>query len=29
VFIKENDLSIAKGDQLKIIFEHYNSLVNN
>lgn len=29
VFIKENDLSITKGDQLKIIFEHYNSLVNN
>ena len=29
VFIKENDLSIAKGDQLKIIFAHYNSLVNN
>ena len=29
VFIKENDLSITKSDQLKIIFEHYNSLVNN
>jgi hypothetical protein len=29
VFIKENDLAITKSDQLKIIFEHYNSLVNN
>jgi hypothetical protein len=29
LFIKENDLSITKGDQLKMIFEHYNSLVNN
>jgi hypothetical protein len=29
VFIKENDLSITKEDPLKIIFEHYNSLVNN
>jgi hypothetical protein len=29
VFIKENDLSIAKEDPLKIIFEHYNSLLNN
>ena len=28
-FIKESDLSIAKGDQLKIIFDHYDSLVNN
>ena len=28
-FIKESDLSVTKGDQLRIIFEHYNSLVNN
>jgi hypothetical protein len=28
-FIKENNLSSMKEDQLKIIFEHYNSLVNN
>lgn len=28
-FIKENNLSVTKGDQLKIIFDHYNSLVNN
>ena len=28
-FIKENDLSITKSDQLKIVFERYNSLVNN
>ena len=29
VFIKENDLSTTKPEQLKIIFEHYNALVNN
>ena len=28
-FIKENDLSTTKSEQLKIIFDHYNSLVNN
>jgi hypothetical protein len=27
-FIKANNLSSTKEDQLKIIFEHYNSLVN-
>src|SRR4030095_7773501 len=29
VFIKENDLLITKEDPLKIIFDHYNSLLNN
>ncbi|HZB13434.1 MAG TPA: hypothetical protein VE467_10415 [Chryseolinea sp.] len=28
-FIKENKLSSTKEEQLKIIFEHYNSLLNN